>query len=85
MCAAQQCRALEGHKETVTSSGAGVTECGELVALWVPGTELWKNKMLLLPELSLQRLWIGFYPSSMDLLVLEKQFLFLFLFLSFIN
>ncbi|KAK7822299.1 hypothetical protein U0070_014398 [Myodes glareolus] len=27
--------AHEGHKETITSSGAGVTECGELVAIWV--------------------------------------------------
>lgn len=27
--------AHEGHKETIPSSGAGVTECGELVAIWV--------------------------------------------------
>lgn len=27
--------AHEGHNETIRSSGAGVTECGELVAIWV--------------------------------------------------
>lgn len=44
---------------------------------WVPGTELWK-KMLLPAELSLQRLWIGFYPSPMNLSVLKIQCFFFF-------
>lgn len=43
---------------------------------WAPGTELWK-KMLLPAELSLQRLWIGFYPK-MNLSVLKIQCFFFF-------
>lgn len=87
VCVHHNCAgAHEGHKETIRSSGAGVTECGELVAVWVgAGKRTLKNKMLSPAEQSLQRLWIGFYPPPMDLSVLKKQSFFFFLFLSFIN